>query len=281
MSVKSKFTGKSSVFKPIVIIIAILLIIGGIYSFFGKNNAEENNEIDGLLKSEIQPSGIDSDQEVEDVKDVEKVIAKWIEANPQAILNSVANMQKKMAEEQVKNAQKSIKSKKDDIFDKHAPSYKPRGYDVTIVEFYDYNCGYCKRANATIEQLIAKDKKVRVIYRDFPILGKASEELAKVSIAVDVAESSSFRKFHNALMQSQASTQEEALQVAKSVGINIKKVKKILSSRKDRIQQIIDNNRNLGSSIGIRGTPAFVIGDELIPGAISLQDLEDRIDEVR
>lgn len=270
------------IFKPAIIIIAILLVIGGVYSFFGDNflNTKENdNDSDSQVK--IESSGLDQDQEVETVEEVEEVIAKWIENNPQAILESVANMQKKAIEEQTKKAQKTIKSKKDKIFDDRAPAYKPKGYDVTIVEFFDYNCGYCKKVNETIENLIQDDKKVRIIYRDFPILGQSSEELSKVSIAVDVVDTKKFRAFHNKLMASDASSQADALRIAKEVGVNVDKVKKVLSSKKDRINEIINENRQLGSSIGIQGTPAFVIGEELIPGAVGIAALKAKIIEQR
>lgn len=274
MPVKSKIVGKNSIFKPLIIIFAILLIIGGIYSFFGSEK-KDNNEED--TQNQVKSSGIDSDKKVENVGDVEEVIAKWIEANPEAILNSVANMQKKEAEEQMKNAQKTIGSRKKEIYDDKAPSYKPSGYNTTIVAFYDYNCGYCKRSNATIEELIASDKKVRVIYRDFPILGKSSEDLSKVSIALDIVDSKKFRQFHNELMRSNASSEEEALEIAEKVGVSKDKVKKVLSSKKERIMEIINENRQLGASIGLQGTPAFVIGEELIPGAIDLNTMQEKI----
>jgi len=277
MSFSSNFTGKSSILKPVIVIIAVLLAIVGAYLFFGKKGEESSNE----TKTTINPSGIDADQRVKNAGEVEEIIAKWIEANPQAIIDSVTNMQKKAIEEQMQNAQKNIGSKKREIFDDKAPSYKPKDYNVTIVEFYDYNCGYCKRASSNVEELLKSDKKVRVIYRDFPILGAASEELSKVSIAVDMVDSKKFRDFHNKLMASSASTKAEALQIAKEVGIDTKKVESVLSSKNDKIMEIINSNRMLGSEIGIQGTPAFVIGEELIPGAIDTATLKEKIKAAR
>ena len=216
------------------------------------------------------------------VEGVEEVIAKWIEANPQAIINSVANMQKKAMEEQMKNAQKNIGEKKEQLFnDKNSPQHSPSGYDVTIVEFYDYNCGYCKKAQSTVEKLIKDDKKVRVIYRDFPILGQPSREMSEISIAVNLLEPSSFKKFHDALMESNERGKSGAIKIAKSIGINTTKLEEVLKNDKAKIDKILEENLMLGSSIGINGTPGFVIGEELIPGAMDLNIMKDKINAVR
>src|SRR3989338_4505556 len=168
MSFNTNFSNGNLV-KPIGIIVVVLLIIGGAYSFFGKKSDDNSNEV-----AKINASGLDQDQKIRNVGDVEEVLAKWVANNPQAILDSVANMQRKAIEEQLKNAQKNIGTKKSELFDSKSPSYTPSGYDVTIVEFFDYNCGYCKRVSPTIEKLLGSDKKLRIIYKEFPILGQSS-----------------------------------------------------------------------------------------------------------
>ncbi|HLD76725.1 MAG TPA: DsbA family protein [Rickettsiales bacterium] len=275
MSFNTNFSNGNLV-KPIGIIVVVLLIIGGAYSFFGKKSDDNSNEV-----AKINASGLDQDQKIRNVGDVEEVLAKWVANNPQAILDSVANMQRKAIEEQLKNAQKNIGTKKSELFDSKSPSYTPSGYDVTIVEFFDYNCGYCKRVSPTIEKLLGSDKKLRIIYKEFPILGQSSEDISTVALAVHLMSPSSYRKFHNALMSSNASTKTEALAIAKNVGLDVDKIKQTLSSKKDSISQIINNNRILGSEIGIQGTPGFVIGDELIPGAVELETLKAKIAQER
>lgn len=276
MSFNSNFSGGSLV-KPVGIIIVILLVIGGAYSFFGKNSKTDSEN----PETKINSSGLDKDQKVRNVGDAEEVIAKWVEANPQAILDSVANMQRKAMQDQAQNAQKNIGNKKSELFSSSSPSYSPKGYDVTVVEFFDYNCGYCKRVNPTIEELIKSDKKVRIIYKEFPILGQASEDLSMVALAVHLMSPASYKKFHDALMTSKASSKEEALKVAKSVGIDSARLQSTLSSQKEKIMQIINENRLLGSEIGIQGTPGFVIGEELIPGAIDVDTLKTKISAER
>ncbi len=280
MSLKNK-NFKPSLVKPILIIaLVIIAVIAAALFFANKQNLDKAPNQEGQ-QAEIKSSGLDGDEEVETVEDVEKVIAKWIEANPQAILQSVSNMQKKMMEERMQDAQKNIKVKKDELFKKDSAQYAPKGYDVTIVEFYDYNCGYCKKANATVKQLIGEDKKLRVIYKDFPILGEASFELSKVSVAVNLLDSDKFKKFHDALMTSNERSKDGAIKVAVSVGISKDKLEKTLKDKKDKIEEILQNNLQLGSSVGVSGTPGFVIGEELIPGALDIETFREKIAAAR
>ncbi len=276
----SRFMKKSNPALPfIVIALAIAIISLLVYFVTKKSDSEEKKQNPAEI---VNSSGLDKDKKVNNVEGVEEVVAKWIEANPQAIINSVSNMQRKAMEEQMKNAQKNIGEKKGELFnDKKSPQYSPSGYDVTIVEFYDYNCGYCKKAQSNVEELIKSDKKVRVIYRDFPILGQPSKEMAEVSIAVNLSEPSSFKKFHDALMASSEKGKDGALKIAKNVGINIAKLESTLSKDKSKIEKLIEDNLTLGSSIGINGTPGFVIGEELIPGALDVSALKEKISAVR
>jgi protein-disulfide isomerase len=283
MSLKKNFMNQPSFVKPLIIIVAVAVLGVAAYSYFGKKpDAAKNDANNSAENQAIKPSGVDQDQRVKNVADVENVIAKWIEANPQAIINSVASMQRKAMEEQAQSAQKNIGPKKDELFnDKNSPAYAPKGYDVTVVEFFDYNCGYCKKASPTIEDLIKSDRKVRVVYKEFPILGQTSEDMAAVALAVNIIDSASYRKFHNALMSGNVSGKADAVKLAGTVGINISKLEAALKDKKSQIIAIIEANRMLGGSIGIQGTPGFVVGEELIPGAIGLETLQQKIAEQR
>lgn len=275
---------KPSLAKPLIIAVLIIVAIVAVIVFFGtkqkldtaKTSSDQNGEA-----LAINETGLDGDDEVENVADVEKVIAKWVEANPQAIIQAVANMQQKAMKQRVDEAGQSIKTKGDELYSKSSPSHAPAGYNVTVVEFFDYNCGYCKKAGQVVEQLLKEDKKVRVIYKDFPILGEASYELAKVSVAVNMVEPSLYREFHNALMKSNERNKQGAIKVAKSVGINQEKLEKTLSSKAEEINNLLQSNLSLGSGIGINGTPGFVIGEELIPGAIELEAFREKVAALR
>lgn len=276
--------GRPSLVKPAAILIAVLLVIGGVYTFLGnKSDSTKEESADNAVENvEVKSSGIRGSKDVDNVADVEEVIAKWIEANPEAIIKSVQNMQQKAMADRMKDAQKNIATKKDELFkDKSSAQFSPSGYNVTIVEFFDYNCGYCKKAQATVEELLKEDKKVRVVFKEFPILGQASVEMSQVSIAVNLVDPSSYKKFHDALMTSNEKGKEGALKVAKMVGINMSKLESTLEKDKSKIEAIIQKNIALGSSIGVSGTPGFVIGEELIPGALELAAFKEKIAAAR
>jgi len=275
---------KPSLAKPLIIaVLVIIAIVAGIVFFGAKQNLDSSKDASGQNgePAALNETGLDGSDSVENVADVEKVIAKWVEANPQAIIQAVANMQQKAMKQRLDQAQETIKTKEGDLYSKSSPHYTPSGYNITVVEFFDYNCGYCKKANQALEQFLKEDKKVRVIYKDFPILGEASQELAKVSVAVNIIEPSLYREFHNALMKSNEKNKQGAIKVAKSVGVNQEKLEKALSSKAEEINELLQNNLSLGSGIGINGTPGFVIGEELVPGAIEVEGFREKVAALR
>jgi len=280
MSLKhKKFGHKGLLSNPFAI--GAIALVAAVAVYFASSKASVKKEKSGT-EAAINPSGLDKGDSVSDVGDVEEVIAKWVEANPQAIISSLQNMQRKAAEEQMKNAQKNIGEKKEELFnDKTSPEFAPAGYDVTIVEFFDYACGYCKKANATIEKLIKEDKKIRVVFKEFPILGPTSTEMAAVALAVNMVEPKSYKKFHDALMKSNERGKQGALKAVKAAGIDVSKVESTLASNQEKIASIIQANLALGSSIGISGTPGFVVGEELIPGAFELDAFKEKVANAR
>ena len=265
--------------KGTFVVILVAFAIFGIYLSLG--NKVKNSELSTSSDNEpltVNATGLDLGDAVRNIGDVEEVIAKWVEANPEAIIQSVVSMQKKAAEEQQKNAQRNVSTKKEDLFNNSSdPVYSPMGYDVVMIEFFDYNCGYCKKAYSSVEQLIKEDKKVKIIFKELPILGASSTELSKVAIAVNMVDAKKYFKFHSALMKGSAKTKEDAIEIAKNLGIDIQKLRKKLTNQKSVIEEEIKLNQKLASSIGINGTPAFVIGEEVIPGAIGVDGLKDKI----
>lgn len=252
--INNNFQKKESIFKPVLIIICIIAIIGATYHFFGDKNQISAN-----------------------AGNVEEIIANWVDENPDKILDSIKQMQIKESKNRVKNASKNIKLKKDQLLSNDSPQYAPKKYDVTIVEFFDYNCGYCKKARDNVDQLLKSDKKVRVIFKEYPILGQQSIEMATIAIAVNLNYPKSYFKFHNALMKSREKGKDGAYKIAKSIGLNVKKLENSVARDADKIAKIITANMELGQSIGVTGTPGFVIGDELLPGAYPVEVMKEKI----
>ena len=150
--------------------------------------------------------------------------------------------------------------------------------DVTVVEFFDYRCGYCKRVAGTVTQLQQDDPNVRVVYKDYPILGEASELASRAALASKVQ--GKHLAFHEALLASQEElTQDTILIIASEVGLDTEQLNKDMQA--PAIQKIIERNRALARELGINGTPGFIVGTELAPGALNLQDLKNLIRLVR
>ncbi|MFM8186754.1 MAG: DsbA family protein, partial [Alphaproteobacteria bacterium] len=118
-------------------------------------------------------------------------------------------------------------------------------------------------------------------YRDFPILGEPSFEMAKVSVAVNLISPNSFKKFHDALMKTNDKGKKAALNAAKNAGIDTKKIEDTLKNEKEKIEKILQDNLSLGSSVGITGTPGFIVGEELIPGAMDVNTFKEKINALR
>ncbi|MAZ80473.1 MAG: hypothetical protein CMP18_01660 [Rickettsiales bacterium] len=215
-------------------------------------------------------------------QEFEQIIAKWISDNPEAILESIQNMQKKIMEEQMAKSRQNLSQKTSELYDdKDNPVISNGNHDVTIIEFFDYSCGYCKRASSTIEKLLQQDKKLRVIHKHYPILGQPSNEMAQIALAINLSQPKLYSKFHMELMKNTNRGKQAALDIAKKIGANIDLINETLSTKQANIENMIKNNINLGSSIGVNGTPGFVIGDELIPGAIDINTFKTKISAVR
>ena len=153
----------------------------------------------------------------------------------------------------------------------------PKG-DVTIVEFFDYSCGYCKMAQPTVAKLLGQDKNVKFVYKELPILGEGSVIASKAALA-SVGQGK-YQAFHDALMTNKGQfTEESVLEIAKTVGLNTEKLKKDMADPK--VDAILKANHDLAQMLGFQGTPTFVIGDKLLPGAMPYEKLTATIAEVR
>lgn len=208
--------------------------------------------------------------------DIEKIVHDYILDNPQVILESVNEYQKKSTQARQDNA---LEKNKDFLFkDNGDPEAgNPEG-DVTIVEFFDYNCHFCKSAFADVQDLVKKDGKVRVVFKEFPILGPSSETAAKWALAAH--KQKKYFEFHKALMGNKEPVNDTLLEkIATNVGMSVDQAKKDITGTEILLQ--IEKNRSLANQLGINGTPAFVIGKEIIPGGIPLEEMERKVAEQR
>jgi len=208
--------------------------------------------------------------------DVEAIVHDYILSHPGDILTAVQDYQDKSTQAHQAEA---VKNNHANLYD--APGTpqagNPKG-DVTLVEFFDYNCGYCKKVGPQISQLIAEDKNLRVVFKDFPILGPSSEVAAKWALAAQ--KQGKYFEFFQKMMANKSPITDELLEkTAADIGMDVKKAKSDIEGTEALLT--IERNRQLASSMDIHGTPAFVIGDELAPGAISIDDMKGLIAKAR
>lgn len=206
---------------------------------------------------------------------IEKMIADYIANNPQAMIESLENhrmAQEAAAEEQAAAAAKDVLAEiesSDTI-----PSVGPDDADVTIVEYFDYNCGYCKKAYDELAQVLEADKKVKVYFKEYPILGPSSTEAAKWALAAD--KQGKYFEYHVALMEHQGQKSASVLEdIAKKVGLDVDQMKK--DKEGDDIQALINANMESAAKLGVRGTPGFIIEDEIFRGYLTLDQMKEVI----
>ncbi|MDH4252031.1 MAG: DsbA family protein [Nitrospira sp.] len=210
---------------------------------------------------------------------VERVIESYIRSHPEMIEQAQQALEAKRQEEEKVRVKEAIAMHQSELLhDPASPvSGDPAG-EVTVVEFFDYRCGFCQRAAGSVTQLQKDDVRVRIVYKDFPILGAASVQAAKAALAS--RSQGQHQAFHEALFTAKGElTKEQILQIAKDVGLDTQKL--VADMDNPEWVVIIERNRALASDLGITGTPAFVVGTELVPGAVDLTTLKDLVARAR
>jgi protein-disulfide isomerase len=214
-------------------------------------------------------------------KEIEAIIKDYLLHNPEVLMEAQTALDAKMDKIQAERTAAAIKLNAQEIF---RPAGSPvvgnaKG-DVTVIEFFDYNCPYCKKAFTEVAQLVDKDKQVKLILKEFPILSKGSEEAAKVALAAKLQ--GKYWEFHRAIQEAQGQTNEaSALRIAEKLGLDMAKLKRDMASAE--VKREIDETRALATKLGIQGTPHFLVGDRVIPGAPEnlLEQMRKHVVEVR
>jgi protein-disulfide isomerase len=209
--------------------------------------------------------------------DVEQIVRDYLVKNPEILVEMSNALRAKQESQQSVNDKAMIQAHASDLYGAKDPEAgNPKG-KLTVVEFFDYNCGYCKRAHPLVKQLLTEDKDIRYIYKQFPILSPTSAYAARAALAVQLSQPEKYQAFHDALYSHQGPLASEAQvkQIAESAGINWSKAQ---AKFKDAsIDKTLGTNRALAEAMNISGTPGFIIGDQILRGAprdmASLQDV--------
>jgi protein-disulfide isomerase len=208
-----------------------------------------------------------------------KAIREYLIANPEVLVEAMQELERKQDSQRDTAAQKAIEENRAALVsDPDSPiAGNPNG-DVTIVQFSDYQCPYCKRTHPAVKSVLASDGKVKLVFKDLPILGEASRIAALAALASRAQHK--HLAFHDALMEFNGKLdRDKIMQIAGSVGLDVAQLQKDMEDPK--LKEIIDHNMALASALGVRGTPAFVIGDQFVPGAIDADTLKQLIAAAR
>lgn len=219
-------------------------------------------------------------------QDIEKVVHDYIVTNPEVLVEASQALQQKQQAQMQQKVQSAISANAADLFnDTMSIAGNPKG-QVTLVEFFDYQCIHCKKMAPVISGVVAADKNVRVIYKEFPIFGEGSEVASKAALAASMQ--GKYQQMHDALIKSDKKLNKDVvMNIAKSVGLNLYKLKTDMASKS--VTEALDKNRQLAEKLHLMGTPAFIVaatpegqlksGTEplFVPGAMSEQALQDLI----
>ncbi len=216
-----------------------------------------------------------------DKAQLQKFVHDYIVGHPEVLLEAQDALQAKQQAAQRNHDRKIIAANKKEIF--HAPGDlvlgNPKG-DVTVVELYDYNCPYCKHAVQDMKALIDGDNGIRFVLKEFPILGQDSIAASRVSIAFQMIAPDKFRQFHNELMGSQARASGDlAFRIAEKLGVGKQELKQKLED--PAVDAKIKQAYTIANKLDLTGTPAYIIGDEAMAGAVGAAAIEQKVANVR
>lgn len=206
-------------------------------------------------------------------------VRAYLLAHPEVIFEAAQLYQQKQQAAQAEAAKQTIATKADEILrDPTAPVAGNEAGDVTLVEFFDYNCKYCRVVAPTIAEVLGADAGLRLVYKELPILGDGSAAAARVALAAE--RQGKYHELHRLLMSASGSvTEESALTAAEGLGLDIGRLRRDMAD--PAIAVAIARNQALAAELGINGTPGFVIGEQIVPGAIDRGTLTDLIAKAR
>ena len=214
--------------------------------------------------------------------EIGEIIREYLLQNPEVLQEAIAELEKRQGDAQKTAQAAALSEERERLFN------SPRGAlvgnaggDVALVEFFDYNCGYCKRALTDLKALIKADPKLKLVLRDFPVLGPESVEASRVSIAAkQQLKGEKLFDYHVRVMETKGRVNgERAMAVAREMGLDMARLQKDLDG--EEVKATLQENVALGDKLGLTGTPAFILADEIIPGAVGLEPMRQAVASVR
>jgi protein-disulfide isomerase len=247
-------------------------IVLGAFVFYVVNNYIPSRKVLKDSEQQLSEGSLDKHQ-------IEKIVEQIIKEKPELIISSLEQYQVNKMKEMEAKSNAAVSENKNSLIKLDNPWIGAQGADVNIIAFIDYNCGYCKRSAKILSELLKQDNKVKVIFKDLPILGPNSEVAAKAAIAFFRLNQTNFASFHNDLIEARQTTLEEIKGIASRYGIEADKLEAEMNA--SEVSKIIGDNAELAKKLGVHGTPAFVVQDQFIPGYVELNELQGKVRQAR
>jgi protein-disulfide isomerase len=214
---------------------------------------------------------------------IERIIRDYLVNNPEVLQEAIAELEKRQAKAEAEKHKTAVKDNADALFNspRHVVVGNPKG-DVTFVEFFDYNCGYCKRALDDMSALMKADPNLKVVLKEFPVLGPGSQDAARVGVAVRMQDKTGkkYLEFHQKLLTGRGQVDKaRAMAAAREVGLDVARIERDINS--DEVRASIEESFKLAEKLGLNGTPSYVIGNDVVVGAVGVAALREKINNAR
>jgi protein-disulfide isomerase len=225
------------------------------------------------------PASAQSEFTPEQRRAMHEVIRSYLLENPEVIADAIRMLEEKQRMAAEQDAKLALNTHRRALFDDPAtPSQGEANADVTLVEFFDYRCGVCRRVYPVVANLMSSDRKIRRVYKDWPILGPESVYAARAALASRYQ--NKYIEFHHALMESRVNlTEQTILDIGVRAGLD--KAQLLRDMERPEIEAQLRRNFELADALKLNGTPSFVIGDNVVRGARDLQTLRNLVAEAR
>lgn len=217
----------------------------------------------------------------EEKREIERIVRDYILTHPEVIEKALVALEAQRREAAQAEQSAAVAELKDQIFDSphQAVVGNPQG-DVTLVEFFDYNCGYCRRALTDALALMEANPDLRIVMKEFPILSEGSMEAARISVAVSEIAPDKYLEFHRDMFTRPGeANRQKALDIARDLGLDTGALEQ--AAAKPEVDEGIAEVRSLAIALGVNGTPSYVVGGETVFGAVGFDQLQEKVAEAR
>jgi protein-disulfide isomerase len=216
--------------------------------------------------------------------EIERIVRDYLLQHPELLQEVMSELEKRQAVAEAEKHRAAVNQYSTSIFNspRQVTLGNPQG-DVTVVEFFDYNCGYCKRAMTDMLELIKGDAKIKFVLKEFPVLGEGSLQAAQIAAAVRMQDKTGGKKyleFHQKLLSGRGQVDKaRALTAAKEIGLDTARIEKDIAG--DEVRATLEESFKLAEALGLNGTPSYVVGGEVVVGAVGLKALKEKVNNAR